>query len=58
MASLCHVIHLFQENLNTIRNSNKLKNPAAQSSGEFLFLELCAAGFLNLFELRMVLRFS
>ena len=44
-----------QENLNTICNSNKLRNPAAQSSRNKNSPELCVAGFFNLFELRMVL---
>ena len=39
----CHVINLSSKNLNSVHNSDKLKNTAAPSSGEYFYLSTCAA---------------
>jgi hypothetical protein len=46
-----------QKNLNGIRNSDKLKNPAATSYREFFFLHTYAAEILIFVVLRVPLQF-
>ena len=50
-------VELSSKNLNGTRNSRKLKNPTAPGSVKFLSLCTGAAGFLNMSELQMPLRF-
>jgi hypothetical protein len=45
------------KNLNSVRNSDKLKNPAAQGSREFFSLSTGAAEFLIFLILRVLLQF-
>jgi hypothetical protein len=51
------VIISLQRKLNAIRNSDKLKNPAAPSSREFFSLSTGAAEILIFVVLRVALQF-
>ena len=50
-------VELSSKNLNGTHNSKKLKNPALPGSVKFFPLCTGAAGFLNMSELRVPLRF-
>jgi hypothetical protein len=52
-----HVINHNQEIFNGIRNSDKLKNPAAPGSAEFFSLSTCAAEILIFPILRVPFQF-
>ena len=51
------MINYNQENLNGVRNSNKLKNPAAPGSGKLFSLSTGAAEILIFVILRVALKF-